>query len=114
MPRLPGDRLDSWKEIAAYTTRGVRTVRRWEREEGMPVHRHVHRTLGSIYAYKSEIDTWREGRAGGRSRTATPRSSGSAVAGRTRAGEVDRSPALRESEHRPREQVSSRTASPTK
>ena len=40
----PGDRLDSWKEIAAYLNRGVRTVRRWEEEEGLPVHRHVHRT----------------------------------------------------------------------
>jgi len=34
-------------------------VRRWEREEGLPVHRHVHRVLGSVYAYKSEIDVWR-------------------------------------------------------
>jgi TolB-like protein len=60
MPPLPGDRLDSWKEIAAYLNRGVRTVRRWEDEEGMPVHRHVHRTLGSVYAYKTEIDNWRQ------------------------------------------------------
>ena len=57
-----GDRLESWKEIAAYLNRGVRTVRRWETEEGLPVHRHVHRTLGSVYAYKSEIDAWRETR----------------------------------------------------
>ena len=59
MRDAPGDRLESWKEIAAYLNRGVRTVRRWETEEGLPVHRHVHRTLGSVYAYKSEIDTWR-------------------------------------------------------
>jgi len=52
------DRLDSWKQIAAYLGRGVRTVRRWEREEGLPVHRHVHRVLGSVYAFKSEIDLW--------------------------------------------------------
>ena len=39
--------------------RGVRTVRRWEREEGLPVHRHVHRVGGSVYAFKSEIDVWR-------------------------------------------------------
>ena len=57
----PDDRLDSWKEIAAYLRRGVRTVRRWEREEGLPVHRHVHRVLGSVYAFKSEIDRWRDG-----------------------------------------------------
>ena len=53
------DRLGSWKEIAAYVNRGVRTVRRWESEEGLPVHRHMHRTLASVYAYKSEIDRWR-------------------------------------------------------
>lgn len=52
------DRLDSWKQIAAYLQRGVRTVRRWETEEGLPVHRHLHRVLGSVYAYKSEIDEW--------------------------------------------------------
>jgi non-specific serine/threonine protein kinase len=56
------DRLDSWKEIAAYLRRGVRTVRRWEREEGLPVHRHVHRVAGSVYAYRSEVDRWREAR----------------------------------------------------
>jgi len=61
MASVPGaseDRLDSWKEIAAYLKRGVRTVRRWEREEGLPVHRHLHRVLGSVYAYRSEIDVW--------------------------------------------------------
>jgi TolB-like protein/thioredoxin-like negative regulator of GroEL len=62
LAHAPGDRLESWKEIAAYLNRGVRTVRRWETEEGLPVHRHVHRTLGSVYAYKSEIDAWRETR----------------------------------------------------
>jgi TolB-like protein len=56
----PEDRLDSWKEIASYLNRGVRTVRRWEREEGLPVHRQVHRVLGSVYAYKSEIESWRQ------------------------------------------------------
>jgi TolB-like protein len=60
--RGAADRLDSWKEIASYLNRGVRTVRRWETEEGLPVHRHVHRTLGSVYAYRSEIDTWRQAR----------------------------------------------------
>jgi TolB-like protein/Flp pilus assembly protein TadD len=63
MSAEPGDRLDSWKEIAAYAKRGVRTVRRWEREEGLPVHRHLHRKLGSVYAFKSEIEAWREASA---------------------------------------------------
>src|SRR5437867_9654696 len=38
----PADRLDSWKEIAAYLRRSPRTVQRWERQEGLPVHRLVH------------------------------------------------------------------------
>ena len=52
------DRLDSWKEIAAYLDRGARTVQRWEREEGLPVHRLLHDRLGSVYAYKAELDAW--------------------------------------------------------
>jgi TolB-like protein len=60
MPPEPGDRLDSWKEIAAYMKRSVRTVRRWEREEALPVHRQLHRTLASVYAHKSELDAWRD------------------------------------------------------
>jgi TolB-like protein len=55
------DRLESWKEIAAYLQRSVRTARRWEAEEGLPVHRHMHRRLGSVYAFKSELDAWRAG-----------------------------------------------------
>jgi adenylate cyclase len=51
-------RLDSWKEIAAYLKRGTRTLQRWEREEGLPVHRLRHSTLGSVYAYADELDRW--------------------------------------------------------
>src|SRR3954470_13862731 len=51
-------RLDSWKEIAAYLRRGSRTVQRWEREEGLPVHRLQHGKLGSVYAYPAELDAW--------------------------------------------------------
>src|SRR5260370_31650427 len=51
------ERLDSWKEIAAYLKRDERTVRRWE-SEGLPVHRHMHKKQASIYAHKAEIDVW--------------------------------------------------------
>src|SRR5215471_17355740 len=54
----PGDRLDSWKEIAAYLRRSPRTVQRWERLEGLPVHRLQHDKLGSVYAYRAELDAW--------------------------------------------------------
>ncbi len=57
-------RLDSWKEIAEYLRRDVSTVRRWEKREGLPVHRHVHDKLGSVYAFPSEIDEWLRRRRG--------------------------------------------------
>src|SRR6266436_2188917 len=56
------DRLDSWKEIAAYLGRDVTTVRRWEKREGMPVHRHVHDKGGSVYAFSSELEAWLQSR----------------------------------------------------
>lgn len=52
------DRLDSWKEIAVYLRREVRTVQLWEKQEGLPVHRHFHKRLGSVFAFRSEIDAW--------------------------------------------------------
>jgi len=58
----PEDRLDSWKEIAAYLNRDVTTVQRWEKREGMPVHRHVHDKMGSVYASRVELDAWARGR----------------------------------------------------
>lgn len=61
-PSAPRRRLDSWKEIADYLRRGLTTVQRWEREEGLPVHRHVHTTGGSVYAYSEDLDKWRSGR----------------------------------------------------
>jgi Tol biopolymer transport system component len=51
-------RLESWKEIATYLKREVRTVQRWEKEEGLPIHRQMHKSLGTIYAFKSELDAW--------------------------------------------------------
>jgi len=56
------DRLDSWKEIAAYLGRGIRTVQRWERDEGLPVHRLAHEKRGSIYARREELAAWWESR----------------------------------------------------
>ena len=54
--------LDSWKEIASYVKRDVSTVQRWEKREGMPVHRHVHERRGSVYAHSSELDAWLQSR----------------------------------------------------
>ena len=52
----PGGRLESWKEIAAYFGRDVRTVQRWEKTEGLPVHQ------GTVYALETEIREWWESR----------------------------------------------------
>lgn len=56
---LTADRLDSWKEIASYFGREVRTVQLWEKREGLPIHRHFHKQLGSVFAFRSELDAWR-------------------------------------------------------
>lgn len=60
--RASEDRLDSWKEIAAYLNRDVTTVQRWEKREGMPVHRHLHDRMGSVYASRAELDAWARSR----------------------------------------------------
>jgi TolB-like protein/tetratricopeptide (TPR) repeat protein len=52
------DRLDSWKEIAAHLRRTVRTVQRWEREQGLPIQRHLHHKQGSVYASSTALDAW--------------------------------------------------------
>jgi len=57
-PGPPEERLDSWKEIAAHLNRDVTTVQRWEKREGMPVHRHLHDKRGSVYALRQELDAW--------------------------------------------------------
>ena len=59
---LAGGRLDSWKAIAAYLDRDIATVQRWEKQEGMPVHRHLHNKRGSVYAAPEELDAWQESR----------------------------------------------------
>src|ERR1700716_4030828 len=56
--RSPDERLESWKEIASYLKKGVRTVQRWERTEGLPVRRLGQDRTGFVFAYKSELDAW--------------------------------------------------------
>jgi len=55
--------LDSWKEIAVFLKRGVRTVQRWEKDEGLPVHRHQHAKRASVYGLAWEIEAWFKVRA---------------------------------------------------
>src|ERR1700744_6520101 len=61
--RTSDGRLDSWKKIAVYLKRDITTVQRWEKREGMPVHRHLHDKTGSVYAFRSELDAWTQSRS---------------------------------------------------
>jgi TolB-like protein/Flp pilus assembly protein TadD len=57
-PDPSSDRLDSWKEIAAYLKKEVRTVQRWEKKFGLPVRRLAQGKQGTVFSYRSEIDKW--------------------------------------------------------
>ena len=62
----PGEKpLESWKEIAGYLKRDVRTVVRWEKDEHLPVRRHRHLSRSSVYAYPSELEAWKAAREPG-------------------------------------------------
>jgi Tol biopolymer transport system component len=54
-------RFDSWKDIAAYLDRDVRTVMRWEKARALPVRRIPGQARSTVYAYKAEIDAWMRG-----------------------------------------------------
>ena len=56
--RPASDRLDSWKEIAAYLNKEVRTVQRWEKNLGLPVRRIAQGKQGTVFAYKLDLDAW--------------------------------------------------------
>src|SRR5215471_18402571 len=58
MPGSPTQRLDSWKAVAAFLGRDVSTVRRWEKETGLPIHRVPGNKRHAVYAYTEELDQW--------------------------------------------------------
>ncbi len=55
---LDGRLLNSWKEIAAYLGRGVRTVQRYERDLGLPVRRPQGKSHSAVIALTAELDEW--------------------------------------------------------
>ena len=57
-PPPPGRRLDSWKAIAQYLGRDVRSVQRWERDRRLPVHRLPGQKGGAVFAYEHELNEW--------------------------------------------------------
>lgn len=50
--------LCSWKEIAAYMGRGVRTIQRYERAYRLPVRRPAGKDRSAVMAFSDEVDTW--------------------------------------------------------
>ena len=53
-----GRLLNSWKEIATYLGRGVRTVQRYEHDLGLPVRRPRGKSRSAVIALTSELDAW--------------------------------------------------------
>ena len=50
--------LNSWKEIANYLGRGVRTAQRWERDLGLPIHRPKGKDRSAVLAFPEELNQW--------------------------------------------------------
>lgn len=50
--------LNSWKEIATYMGRGVRTLQRYERMYRLPIRRPAGKNRSAVMALSDEIDTW--------------------------------------------------------
>ena len=57
-PSPAGVPLTSWKAIARFFDRDIRTVQRWEKEQGLPVRRHLHHRKSSVYADPEELHAW--------------------------------------------------------
>ncbi len=58
LPQRSTEVLNSWKEIAVYLGRGVRTVQRWEHDLGLPVHRPRGKRRSAVVAIPDELDKW--------------------------------------------------------
>ncbi|MCX6593955.1 MAG: hypothetical protein NTZ56_20765 [Acidobacteria bacterium] len=70
----PSRRLESWKEIAAYLNASVRTVQRWEEQNGLPVRRVLRDQRAAVFAMTGDLDAWLAGRT--QEPSATPISAG--------------------------------------
>jgi hypothetical protein len=57
-PRQLRTIVQGWKEIASDLDRGVRTVQRWERTLGLPVHRLGKGARRPVFAFKDELHLW--------------------------------------------------------
>lgn len=64
LPSTAAQRLDGWKEIAAYLRRDVRTAKRWERTRNLPVHRLPGGPKFAVYAIQTELELWSQSAGG--------------------------------------------------
>ncbi|HEY3637177.1 MAG TPA: tetratricopeptide repeat protein [Rhizomicrobium sp.] len=71
-PPSQNRRLGSWKEVAAFFESDESTVRRWERERGLPIHRVPGGRGAKIFAYTEELQEWLAGRTGEIAPAASP------------------------------------------
>jgi hypothetical protein len=55
---LVSNTLTSWKEIATYLGKSVRTVQRWEATLGLPVRRPNANDRNIVVALPAELDEW--------------------------------------------------------
>ena len=89
-PQADGDRLNGWKEIATFLGKSVRTVQRWEREFGLPVHRLGANGGEIVFAWKGEISHWMRTAAQARANGETPLSTPEGVTAPTANGPTAR------------------------
>ncbi len=59
---LASRRIETWRKIASYLGREMRTCQRWEKLEGLPIHRLLHNKGCSVYALTGELEEWRRRR----------------------------------------------------
>lgn len=64
--------LNSWKEIADFVGRGVRTLQRWEKELGFPVRRPRGKTRSPVIAVPAELEAWLRSTPAARAATFEP------------------------------------------
>lgn len=79
--QMLNQRLDSWKEIAAFFKCDERTLRRWEKERGLPIHRAPGGAGGKVFAYTDELSAWLAGSSNAGSSNSGSFKSGSSNAG---------------------------------
>jgi tetratricopeptide (TPR) repeat protein len=94
-------RLDSWKEIAVFFGRDERTVKRWEKERALPVHRVPGGVRSGVFAYAAELSQWLKDPAAAASESSDQPLGASAAAGNGSSADVVREAAISKPVHTP-------------